>query len=129
MNNVNELRLAAERYSTDLGEFLDDVALLADIDVTDDQANDASTRRVQANLMTIHAAKGMEFDAVFIVGNEQGTFPSQRALIDGQDSVSLAEERRLCYGKLKSKAIYIYIYIYKYSFHLYLLIFVRYQSP
>lgn len=104
MNNVNELRLAAERYSDDVGEFLDDVALLADIDVSDETTKGIG-KRVQANLMTIHGAKGMEFDAVFIVGNEQGTFPSQRAILEGQDSVSLAEERRLCYGNYRMQVV------------------------
>ena len=97
MNNVNELKLASQRYDTNLGDFLDDVALLSDLD-TSEPNEEKKNRRIQANLMTIHAAKGMEFDAVFMIGNEQGTFPSQRSLIEGQNSMELAEERRLCYG-------------------------------
>jgi DNA helicase-2/ATP-dependent DNA helicase PcrA len=47
--------------------------------------------------MTLHAAKGLEFDAVFIVGMEEGVFPHQRALNEGADPEEMAEERRLCY--------------------------------
>lgn len=77
LSNVMELIRASDRYSNDgpcikifddeamstpLGNFLDDVALIADIDVDESDANDGG--RVVANLMTIHASKGMEFDAV-----------------------------------------------------------------
>jgi len=111
-SNVMELCQASERYGQDgpcnpppsnhdsqseanltpLSNFLEDVALL-----TDTQPEDAPTGRIVANLMTIHAAKGMEFDAVFLVGNEEGTFPTQRAISEGEGSVELEEERRLCY--------------------------------
>ena len=112
-SNVQELRQAAELFTgkgsaleffsevpsegivefdeTPLGNFLSDVALVAE--VTDDMEKDGSDKRLKANLMTIHASKGMEFDAVFLVGNEDGTLPSQRSIGEG----SLDEERRLCY--------------------------------
>jgi len=110
LSNVMELIRASDRYSNDgpcikifddeamstpLGNFLDDVALIADIDVDESDANDGG--RVVANLMTIHASKGMEFDAVFLVGNEEGTFPTQKAIGEGENSIELSEERRLCY--------------------------------
>jgi DNA helicase-2/ATP-dependent DNA helicase PcrA len=140
--NVVELRNAAERYTEDgpcmlkketnnelqvddmspLGNFLDDVSLLADIEGDTSNDDESSEKRLVANLMTIHSSKGMEFDTVFIVGNEEGkkhayflryyyprtslngsdihflgTFPTQRAIMEGDGSVELDEERRLCY--------------------------------
>ena len=98
MANVDELKLAAGRYqTTDLTEFLDDVALLSDLGSEFGNEPKDTHKKIQANLMTIHAAKGMEFDAVFIVGNEDGTFPTQRAINEGHSSAELAEERRLLY--------------------------------
>jgi DNA helicase-2/ATP-dependent DNA helicase PcrA len=69
--------------------FLDHVALIADADNApgEGEAHDAMT------LMTVHCAKGLEFDVVFVVGMEEGRFPHQRALDEGE----LDEERRLCY--------------------------------
>eukprot|EP00562_Extubocellulus_spinifer_P009401 CAMPEP_0178504834 /NCGR_PEP_ID=MMETSP0696-20121128/18800_1 /TAXON_ID=265572 /ORGANISM="Extubocellulus spinifer, Strain CCMP396" /LENGTH=1039 /DNA_ID=CAMNT_0020134087 /DNA_START=488 /DNA_END=3607 /DNA_ORIENTATION=- len=113
-SNVMELLNAAERYDNDgpalpsddgeaggespLGQFLDDVALLTESESdADDTASTTADKRVVVNLMTIHASKGMEFDAVHIVGNEDGTFPTQRAISEGEGSVELDEERRLCY--------------------------------
>jgi ATP-dependent exoDNAse (exonuclease V) beta subunit len=113
--NVQELRQAAKRYSkygpalktqtvntedgsaseTALGNFLDDVALVADVTEGGDEGSGEA--RFVVNLMTIHGSKGMEFDAVFVVGNEEGTLPSGRALQEGEGSVALEEEKRLCY--------------------------------
>jgi ATP-dependent exoDNAse (exonuclease V) beta subunit len=108
--NVQELRQATKRYAkfgpalellntgqdefeneSALGNFLDDVALVTDI------TTDSPDGRLVVNLMTIHASKGMEFDAVFVVGNEEGTLPSGRALQEGEGSIALEEEKRLCY--------------------------------
>uniref|UniRef100_A0A7S1ZVZ9 DNA 3'-5' helicase n=1 Tax=Ditylum brightwellii TaxID=49249 RepID=A0A7S1ZVZ9_9STRA len=124
LSNAMELCAAAERYADDgpclvhpsmvsdksddgttneisvsespLGNFLDDVSLLVDADGAQNN-DDEGTGRLVAQLMTIHASKGMEFDAVFLIGNEEGTFPTQRALVEGDGSVELEEERRLCY--------------------------------
>jgi DNA helicase-2/ATP-dependent DNA helicase PcrA len=115
--NVMELLNASERYTQDgacmekkqvevdgelqieemspLGNFLDDVSLLTETEAADEGEN--GERRLLANLMTIHASKGMEFDAVCLVGNEESTFPTQRAIMEGEGSVELDEERRLCY--------------------------------
>eukprot|EP00547_Thalassionema_nitzschioides_P015106 CAMPEP_0194242542 /NCGR_PEP_ID=MMETSP0158-20130606/8050_1 /TAXON_ID=33649 /ORGANISM="Thalassionema nitzschioides, Strain L26-B" /LENGTH=887 /DNA_ID=CAMNT_0038977653 /DNA_START=118 /DNA_END=2781 /DNA_ORIENTATION=+ len=109
-NNVQELRKAAEKYSSDeaalqpsasdedaretpLVKFLDDVALVTQVS-DDDEGADSPKK---ANLMTIHASKGMEFDVVFVVGNEDGTFPTTQAINEGEGSTVLDEERRLCY--------------------------------
>lgn len=77
-----------------LGEYLDDVALVTDMA---DQARDSQDKRFKVCLMTIHGSKGMEFDTVYVVGNEEGTFPTSQALMEGEGSVVLEEERRLCY--------------------------------
>jgi len=70
-----------------LADFLEKVALMADIDNHDREA-DAIT------VMTMHAAKGLEFPVVFMPGMEDGLFPNQRAIEDRQ---GVEEERRLCY--------------------------------
>jgi DNA helicase-2/ATP-dependent DNA helicase PcrA len=70
-----------------LAEFLMHVTLVSDIDNFEDETDKVS-------LMTIHSAKGLEFDTVFIVGAEDGVFPGNRAMTD---SSQLEEERRLCY--------------------------------
>ena len=70
-----------------LSGFLEQVSLVADIDDLD-QAEEAVA------LMTMHSAKGLEFPVVFVVGMEDGIFPSSRSLMD---PIELEEERRLCY--------------------------------
>jgi DNA helicase-2/ATP-dependent DNA helicase PcrA len=90
--NFEELQNAARKYSDDgpalgkrngettdgalstpLGNFLDDVALVTDVL---DAAKDGDNDSFVVKLMTIHASKGMEFDTVFLVGNEDGTLPT-----------------------------------------------------
>ncbi len=58
--------------------------------------NEANADEAKVTIMTIHAAKGLEFDTVFLAGWEEGIFPSQRALDEG-GLASLEEERRLAY--------------------------------
>jgi DNA helicase-2/ATP-dependent DNA helicase PcrA len=58
--------------------------------------NEATADEAKVTIMTIHAAKGLEFDTVFLVGWEEGVFPSQRSLDEG-GLASLEEERRLAY--------------------------------
>jgi len=87
LENLSELARAMEEYET-LPAFLEHVSLVMD--------NDADRERDKVTIMTIHAAKGLEFDAVFLVGWEEGVFPSQRALDEG-GTASLEEERRLAY--------------------------------
>jgi superfamily I DNA/RNA helicase len=79
-----------------LGNFLDDVSLLPDVENNTEDEKDGE-RRLVVNLMTIHASKGMEFDCVFLVGNEEGTIPTQRSISEGEGSIELDEERTLCY--------------------------------
>ncbi len=87
LENLAELTRAMEDYET-LGAFLEHVALVMD--------NDAAEDADKVTIMTIHAAKGLEFDTVFLAGWEEGVFPSQRALDEGGNA-SLEEERRLAY--------------------------------
>jgi len=87
LENLTELARAMEEYET-LGAFLEHVSLVMD--------NDANADEAKITIMTIHAAKGLEFDTVFLAGWEEGVFPSQRALDEGGNA-SLEEERRLAY--------------------------------
>ena len=85
--NLSELARAMEEYVT-LGDFLEHVSLVMD--------NDRNNEGETVTIMTIHAAKGLEFDNVFLPGWEEGVFPSQRAIDEG-GLASLEEERRLAY--------------------------------
>ncbi|MDR2856713.1 MAG: UvrD-helicase domain-containing protein [Novosphingobium sp.] len=87
LENLSELTRAMEDYET-LGDFLEHVSLVMD--------NDAASDVEKVTLMTIHAAKGLEFDNLFLPGWEEGVFPSQRALDEG-GLAALEEERRLAY--------------------------------
>ena len=72
-----------------LSAFLEEVALVADIDRVDSDGN-------KVLLMTLHAAKGLEFPRVYMAGMEDGLFPSYMTIV-GDDEDELEEERRLCY--------------------------------
>jgi DNA helicase-2/ATP-dependent DNA helicase PcrA len=86
--NVRELLSVAQEYAeVGLDGFLEEVALVSDLDGAD-FSNDSVT------LMTLHAAKGLEFPVVFIAGMEETIFPHSRALYDQHE---MEEERRLCY--------------------------------
>jgi len=91
LENLAELLSAAADYearddSPSLSGFLDRVSLLSDVDKAKDDA--------PVVLMTLHSAKGLEFDAIFLVGLEEGLVPHARSLARGD---ALEEERRLCY--------------------------------
>ena len=87
LDNLKELVRAMEEFET-LGGFLDHVSLVME------NEQDASSDRL--NMMTLHGAKGLEFDTVFLPGWEEGLFPSQRTL-DESGNKGLEEERRLAY--------------------------------
>ena len=87
LENLAELTRAMEEYDS-LGAFLEHVSLVMD--------NDADRSGDKVTIMTIHAAKGLEFPIVYLAGWEEGVFPSQRALDEG-GTASLEEERRLAY--------------------------------
>ncbi len=86
--NVQELRRLALEFSTrTLDEFLENVALVADQDTIKENVN-------APTLLTLHAAKGLEFGAVFIVGLDDGTLPHSRSFDEPEE---MEEERRLFY--------------------------------
>lgn len=92
--NIDELLNKAASYSEhadnpSLGGFLEEVALVADIDNLEEDAD-------HVVMMTLHSAKGLEFPVVFMVGMEDGMFPSYMS-ISSEDPADLEEERRLCY--------------------------------
>ncbi len=91
--NVKELGSAIKIFEEEsdeptLSAFLEEIALVSDIDSMDDNAD-------KCVMMTIHSAKGLEFDNVFIVGMEEGIFPSSQTVYGGESE--LEEERRLAY--------------------------------
>ncbi len=94
LENVQELKSSiltylenAEGTEPSLSGFLDEIALYTDLDSRADGDNCVT-------VMTMHAAKGLEFPQVFVVGMEEGLFPGNRAMGDGAE---MEEERRLCY--------------------------------
>lgn len=95
--NVQELRRLAQEYQTrTLAEFLENVALISDQDTLSENQN-------VPTLLTLHAAKGLEFGAVFIVGLDDGTMPHSRSFDEPEQ---MEEERRLFYvGMTRAKDI------------------------
>ncbi len=87
LENLKELVSAMADYES-LAAFLEHVALVMD--------NDEAAEGERVSLMTLHGAKGLEFDMVFLPGWEEGVFPSRRSVDEGGDK-ALEEERRLAY--------------------------------
>ena len=93
LENVEELKSSIQGYLENaegeptLAGFLDEVALYTDLDSQSDSDNCVT-------MMTMHAAKGLEFPHVYVVGMEDGLFPGNRAMGDAEE---MEEERRLCY--------------------------------
>ncbi len=104
IENVQELRTSIVRYMQEaeepsLGGFLEETALYTEAD-RDDGSGDKVT------LLTVHSAKGLEFDNVFIIGLEDGIFPSSRSFDNEED---LEEERRLAYVAITRAKSQLYI--------------------
>ena len=98
IENIDELISKTESYQEAMEEqgqpatlsgFLEEIALIADIDSVDPDQD-------YVLLMTLHSAKGLEFPRVFLVGMEDGIFPSYMSIVS-DDRSDLEEERRLCY--------------------------------
>jgi DNA helicase II / ATP-dependent DNA helicase PcrA len=93
IENIKELISGALEFEgkndseNTLEAFMENVSLVADIDSVDPNADNVI-------LMTLHSAKGLEFPVVFLVGLEEGVFPSNRSMFDESE---IEEERRLCY--------------------------------
>lgn len=95
IENLDELytkavSFEAETEEPSLSKFLENVALIADIDRLDEDED-------YVVLMTLHSAKGLEFDDVYLSGMEDGLFPSFMSIMDEGDDEEIEEERRLCY--------------------------------
>jgi len=103
LENVRELLTVARKYDDagpdGLQRFLEEVALVQDADTL------AGTERA-ATLMTMHAAKGLEYPVVFIIGMEEGLFPHSRTTYAPQE---MEEERRLCYVAVTRAKEHLYV--------------------
>ena len=93
LENVNELASSIKQYEDEhdeptLAEFLEETALFSDLDSYDENDD-------RVVLMTIHSAKGLEFNRVFLVGMEEGIFPGSQSIYCGEAEIE--EERRLAY--------------------------------
>ncbi len=94
IENLKELKMALQEFEN-IGEFLEHVSLVSEIEASESQNSDDFV-----SLMTLHAAKGLEFQTVFLPGFEQGVFPHQRSIEEGK----IEEERRLAYvGMTRAK--------------------------
>ncbi len=106
LENLEELKSVTKKFdhlngAESINAFLEEVSLISDQDEIDEHAQ-------AVNMMTIHAAKGLEFPHVFIAGMEEGLFPHSRSLFNPQE---MEEERRLCYvaiTRAKQKAYILY---------------------
>ncbi len=112
--NVTELVGLAAEYADvpppdGLFQFLENVALVSDVDTLDDSAQGVT-------LITLHQVKGLEFDVVFIAGLEEGLLPHNRSLEDGE--AGIAEERRLAYVGITRARRHLYL-LHAFRRHLY----------
>ncbi len=92
LENIKELRSVASTFSK-LSDFLENVALVEQEYFPSGKILVNDTKEA-VTMLTMHAAKGLEFKVVFIVGMEEGLFPHSQSLLDRSE---LEEERRLCY--------------------------------
>ena len=104
LENIEELFNVAAKYKRSpwaegLSAFLEEVVLMTDLDRADDQGN-------KLTLMTLHSAKGLEFENVFFVGLEEGLLPHSRSLLSPEE---IAEEIRLAYVGITRAKRYLYL--------------------
>lgn len=92
LDNIDELKSVASTFPK-LSEFLENVALVQN-EYSLQEKNKDKTKQTGVRLMTLHSSKGLEFDAVFLLGFEEGLLPHSRSAIDAKE---VEEERRLCY--------------------------------
>ena len=92
VENVKELKSVASEYEN-LQTLLENIALMEG-KITPEKSHEGKVDTNVVTLMTIHAAKGLEFDHVFIIGMEEGLFPHSRSMLDVSE---IEEERRLAY--------------------------------
>jgi DNA helicase II / ATP-dependent DNA helicase PcrA len=97
IENLEELDNAITKFSQERGDegtlqsFLEEMSLVSDQDALEEEADRSVT------MMTLHISKGLEYPMVFVVGMEDGLFPSSRSIDDSNDPTAIEEERRLCY--------------------------------
>jgi len=105
LENIKELRSVAAEFPN-IHEFLENVSLIEAAEDDRGRVSKLSKEKSDADavtLMTLHAAKGLEFPVIFIIGMEEGLFPHSRSLFDAQE---LEEERRLAYvGMTRAKEL------------------------
>lgn len=92
IENIKELQSVASEFDN-LSEFLENIALVQS-EYSDQEKFGSDNKREAVTLMTLHAAKGLEFPVVFLVGMEEGLFPHSRSLMELEE---MEEERRLAY--------------------------------
>lgn len=92
IENIKELQSVASEF-TNLAEFLENIALVQS-EYSDGEKFGSDSKRDAVTLMTLHAAKGLEFPIVFLIGMEEGLFPHSRSLMEQEE---MEEERRLAY--------------------------------
>jgi len=107
LENVQELRSVSTQFES-LSDFLESVSLVENNTQSYDQNHRPTDAPISAplTLMTMHSAKGLEFDQVFVVGLEEGLFPHSRSLLEPHE---LEEERRLCYVALTRARRHLYL--------------------
>jgi DNA helicase II / ATP-dependent DNA helicase PcrA len=104
IENIKELKSVASTFPK-LNNFLENVALVQQ-EYSLQEKNKKKESRDGVRLMTLHGAKGLEFEVVFLVGFEEGILPHSRCLIDESE---VEEERRLCYVGITRAKDYLYI--------------------
>lgn len=104
IENIKELKSVATAYPN-LSAFLENITLVQQ-EYSLQEKNKKKENRDGVKLMTLHSAKGLEFEVVFLVGFEEGILPHARCLIDDSE---IEEERRLCYVGITRAKDYLYI--------------------
>ncbi len=104
IENIKELKSVATAHSK-LSDFLENIALVQQ-EYSQQEKNKKKENKEGIRLMTLHGAKGLEFEVVFLVGMEEGILPHSRCLID---ETQIEEERRLCYVGITRAKDYLYI--------------------
>ncbi|MBI2464794.1 UvrD-helicase domain-containing protein [Candidatus Shapirobacteria bacterium] len=104
IENIKELKSVATTFPS-LNDFLENIALVQQ-EYSIQEKNKKKDSKEGVRLMTLHSSKGLEFEAVFLVGFEEGILPHSRSMIDDSD---IEEERRLCYVGITRAKDYLYI--------------------
>lgn len=104
LENIKELKSVATNFPN-INDFLENIALVQQ-EYSAQEKNKKKENRDGVRLMTLHGSKGLEFEAVFLVGFEEGILPHSRSMVD---DVDIEEERRLCYVGITRAKDYLYI--------------------